>query len=107
VTEIIQSRRGFIAGLGALFIAAPAIVRATSIMPVKAIRQPTLEEVRALLKARMEEAFRVTRESIAQNLYAGYGGGFTFNHPDYVRDGESDYKLREYVVPIELPPELA
>jgi hypothetical protein len=37
VTEIIQSRRGFIAGLGALFIAAPAIVRATSIMPVKAI----------------------------------------------------------------------
>ena len=35
MTEIIQSRRGFIAGLGALFIAAPAIVRATSIMPVK------------------------------------------------------------------------
>jgi hypothetical protein len=37
VTEVIQSRRGFIAGLGALFIAAPAIVRATSIMPVKAV----------------------------------------------------------------------
>lgn len=28
------TRRGFITGLGALLIAAPAIVRATSIMPV-------------------------------------------------------------------------
>jgi hypothetical protein len=31
------SRRSFITGLGALFIAAPAIVRASSLMPVKAI----------------------------------------------------------------------
>ena len=31
------SRRGFIGGIGALFIAAPAIVRAASIMPVKAM----------------------------------------------------------------------
>lgn len=30
------SRRGFLAGLGSLFVAAPAIVRATSLMPVKA-----------------------------------------------------------------------
>ena len=31
------NRRGLITGLGALFIAAPAIVRASSLMPVKAI----------------------------------------------------------------------
>jgi hypothetical protein len=31
------SRRGLLTGIGALFIAAPAIVRAASIMPVHAI----------------------------------------------------------------------
>jgi hypothetical protein len=31
------SRRGFITGLGALFISAPAIVRASSLMPIKAL----------------------------------------------------------------------
>ena len=31
------TRRGFITGLGSLFIAAPAIVRASSLMPIKAL----------------------------------------------------------------------
>jgi len=38
MSAIIESRRSFVAGLGALFIAAPAIVRASSIMPVKALQ---------------------------------------------------------------------
>ncbi len=38
------NRRGFLTGLGALFIAAPAIVRVTSIMPVKAIRPDILDD---------------------------------------------------------------
>lgn len=63
MTAIIQSRRGFIAGLGALFVAAPAIVRAASIMPVKAI---SFED---LLRERMDEAYRITRDSISENLY--------------------------------------
>jgi hypothetical protein len=33
----IPSRRGFLAGLAGLFVCAPAIVRASSIMPVKAL----------------------------------------------------------------------
>jgi hypothetical protein len=33
------SRRSFITGLGALFLAAPAIVRASSLMPVKALAE--------------------------------------------------------------------
>jgi hypothetical protein len=40
---ILSSRRSFITGLGALFIAAPAIVRATSIMPVKALEDSAFE----------------------------------------------------------------
>jgi hypothetical protein len=34
---LIPSRRGFLAGLGAFAFAAPAIVRASSLMPVKAL----------------------------------------------------------------------
>jgi hypothetical protein len=60
---IIQSRRGFISGLGALFVAAPAIVRASSLMPVKSI------SVEDFLRYRMEEAYRITRDSISENLY--------------------------------------
>lgn len=37
-----MNRRGFLLGLGASLIAAPAIVRAGSLMPVRAIVQPIL-----------------------------------------------------------------
>ena len=40
---ITSSRRGFIAGLGAVLISAPAIVRAGSLMPVKVIEPAELE----------------------------------------------------------------
>jgi hypothetical protein len=39
------TRRGLITGLGAFFCAAPAIVRATSIMPVHAIEWHTVTEI--------------------------------------------------------------
>jgi hypothetical protein len=110
-----QSRRGFIAGLGALFVAAPAIVRAASIMPVKAIRQPTIEEISRLLHARMEEAYRITREQMARELFGvtqrtpqfvGYGGGFTvndgtFNVPRTKKSGP-EFSLKEWVMPVDL-----
>ncbi len=37
------TRRGFITGLGAFFCAAPAIVRATSLMPVRALEDCEFE----------------------------------------------------------------
>lgn len=37
MTEIISSRRSLILGLGTAFIAAPAIVRASSLMKVKSV----------------------------------------------------------------------
>ena len=40
MTEIIPSRRGFLTGLGAALITAPAIVRAGSLMPVKVMVEP-------------------------------------------------------------------
>ncbi len=60
---MIQSRRGFIAGLGALFVAAPAIVRATSLMPVKAI------SIGDLLAQRMAAAEAEMIRHITNNLY--------------------------------------
>jgi hypothetical protein len=39
------TRRGLITGLGAFFCAAPAIVRATSIMPVHAIEWHAVTEI--------------------------------------------------------------
>ena len=35
--QIISDRRGFIAGLASIVVAAPAIVRASSLMPVRAL----------------------------------------------------------------------
>lgn len=44
MSGIIQpSRRGFLTGLGAAFITAPAIVRAGSLMQVRAIIEPVYE----------------------------------------------------------------
>jgi hypothetical protein len=42
---MIASRRGFLVGLGASLVAAPAIVRASSLMPVRAIKIPTEQEI--------------------------------------------------------------
>ena len=61
-----SSRRAFITGLVSL-IAAPAIVRATSLMPVKVM--PPAEDMNALLKLRMDEVYRITRESMVTLLY--------------------------------------
>lgn len=63
MTAIIQSRRGFIAGLGALFVAAPAIVRAASIMPVKSL------SIDDLLAQRIAFAEAEMARHINSNLY--------------------------------------
>lgn len=59
---ILPSRRGFLAGLVSA-LAAPAIVRAASLMPVKAM------SIEDLLRMRMEDAYEITRQQIANNLY--------------------------------------
>lgn len=39
---MLHSRRSLLTGLGALFVASPAIVRASSLMPVKPLARPPL-----------------------------------------------------------------
>ena len=57
------SRRSFITGLGAIF-AAPAIVRVSSLMPVKALLQPTPEEI-----YNIGLGYAITRQAISNSLY--------------------------------------
>ena len=67
---MISSRRSFLAGLGAALIAGPAIVRATSIMPVKAYEPINIDEIVALLERRMAYAEHNMARQLAQSLYA-------------------------------------
>ena len=65
-------RRAFLTGLVSA-LAAPAVVRAASIMPVKALpaalERPSPEQLEALLRARMDDAYRVFAQGMAQLLY--------------------------------------
>ena len=71
---IIQSRRWFIAGLGATLFAAPAIVRVASLMPAKAL-VPVYDasEIGELLRQRMYLAYAEMSKAITSNLH-GDGG---------------------------------
>lgn len=61
------SRRSFFTGLVAA-IAAPAIVRAGSLMPVKSM--PSVDDLERLLQERMNEAYRLMDRSITEILYS-------------------------------------
>lgn len=63
---MILARRKFLTGLAAAF-AAPAIVKASSLMPVKAM--PSEEELMALLNARMNDVYKVMAEAMSQMIY--------------------------------------
>lgn len=74
-------RRGLLTGLISL-VAAPAIVRASSLMPVRSfgivsidplIIHPDLgPEMMALLQARMDAAQAIMARALADNLYKDY-----------------------------------
>ena len=64
---MILPRRSFLLGAAASLIAAPAIVRAASLMPVKQMR--TVEDIYALLAERINEAHRLMAESLSRTLY--------------------------------------
>lgn len=68
-----MNRRGFLRGFGVALVAAPAIVRAASLMPVKAIVLPPPahlpEEIIALLRQRIADAKAVIVHNMTQCLY--------------------------------------
>ena len=70
------SRRSFLAGLGSFLVAAPAIVRAQNLMPVKAILEfEELPFAYQYLHSQIALGYAITRQAIVQNLY----GDFPFN----------------------------
>ncbi len=80
------SRRGLITGLIS-FVAAPAVVRASSLMPVKPYKKTFMwrgiavvyDEVNdaavgEILKAQMDKTYQMVRAQIELNLYGVYRG---------------------------------
>lgn len=65
IVSIDTSRRSFLIGLGASLLGTPAIVRAASLMPVKALAPDALD----LLAQRIAEAEREIAKEIRNNLY--------------------------------------
>src|ERR1700679_1741346 len=83
------SRRGFIAGLAGLIVAAPAIVRVTSLMPVKSSLIP--------VKNTLLDLDRVTRENV--QLFRSSNNKF-LQQNDWMLsvEGPPPKELREFVV---------
>lgn len=68
---MISSRRSFMTSLGAALITAPAIVRVSSIMPVKQMAPSiSIDEFAALLQVRLDAAQNELARQLAQSLYA-------------------------------------
>ena len=63
------SRRGFIGGLVAA-LATPAIVRASSLMPVRTPIVPIRMSMEELLRRRIDAATLAMKEGMARSLYA-------------------------------------
>ena len=64
-----MNRRGFLSGLASLVCAAPAIVKASSLMPVKALEPDNLDALCALLSARIDEAKAVMERNLARSIF--------------------------------------
>lgn len=74
MADVILPRRAFLAGLAAA-IAAPAIVRVASIMPVKQMEAINIDEMAAILQARMDAAEHDFARQLAQSLYGNHASG--------------------------------
>lgn len=99
------SRRGFLAGLGAL-IAAPAIVKATSIMPVKVypeLIQPTPAALDRINQRFVVLKAKETLEQILEHTLFEPNDAFTrarvSSHVDaYLQDMKNRRAIEDYVV---------
>lgn len=67
---MITSRRGFLAGLGSLFVAAPAIVRAASLMPVRAFDTTDYAALETELRALAGEFISNVHDNLFGDLIA-------------------------------------
>lgn len=67
---MLQSRRSFLRGLGATLIAAPAVVRAASLMPIRGIVQPiSLEGVPLTFDGGFPMLTEITRKAFVPRLF--------------------------------------
>lgn len=95
------ARRTFLAGMASA-LAAPAIVRVQSIMPVKAM--PTGTDLVALLQQRLDDTYTLMKQQVERTLYYSSGdaplafNGYTAIPLDLLPSGE--YLFVQHSVPI-------
>ena len=93
---MLQSRRNFLRGLGAAALAAPAIVHAGNLMPIKPVRLLSpQEELYALLMKRTAEAYALIRKNLGESLYSDSPGNFSTLHD--VAGGAHEYLVHSSV----------
>lgn len=100
-------RRSFLSGMFSA-LAAPAIVRAGSLMPVKslpaALTMSSDEAILELLRKRMKEAYTITAENMARCLYET-----SINQPSFIAEmlnpsTEISYEHKELSVAVSVQP---
>lgn len=116
MSGIVTTRRSFLVGLGASLVAAPAIVRASSLMPVKALvfDEPTMisgraimarqllgaQEFHSLLRSRLLAAKTYELEREIANFFASDASG----RPLALRPPEELVRPRiEYLAHVMMP----
>ncbi len=90
------TRRSFITGLIS-FVAAPAIVRAGSLMPVK-VMEPTLS-IEDILRQRMDAAYAVMQDNLNRNLY---GDLPVIDYAKAALRTVGEWPFRQTVIPFEI-----
>lgn len=66
---MLVNRRGILLGLGSI-LAAPAVVHAQNLMPIKAL-EPSLDDIQEFVHRQVSLGYAITREAIDRNLYSG------------------------------------
>lgn len=77
-------RRSFLSGLTGFIACSPAIVRASSLMPVKTLVTDA-DWLRGYLNTQISLGYAITRESLEDNLYNQGMGDFLLNPPRGLR----------------------
>jgi hypothetical protein len=98
MTNLNMSRRGFLAGLGSL-LAAPAVVRAESLMPIKVWRPPLIWRDGLIACNGVELAVADFPDLFAIVGYIHGGCGPKFRLHDYSREPKNTDNFMWYVAP--------
>lgn len=99
------SRRGFFAGLASALVA-PAIVKASSLMPIKAVRVMPHDDILNLIERRMADAHRHMLNMLSDQLYGDQSSSpmglakLLDEQPKYMLIGKNSYQYIQRAISV-------